>query len=154
MAKRKGRSGTVRVHKVVDARGRDFKVRLEDDGNLHLVTDDPVCDFCCLGAPAWTYPAARMEIVGHPVMTASRDDWACCEQCHAFIEAHDLDGLFEYIKKMFRRSLYEQRLAGKEMYEPGEVWENARQNVLRFFDARLGPPFRETKAQYHDRTGK
>lgn len=101
----------------------------------------PVCDFCL--APwhdEWTYPAAPMPIVGGPVIGGSDDDFAVCEECHRLLQASRIGELVERIVTM------------QPINEPPNEWRTykpkpiarraARENVLRFLDARKAPPYR------------
>jgi hypothetical protein len=102
---------------------------------------DEVCDFCLKPHPTWSYPAAPMEIVGHHAMSGSDDEWAACDECHALIEAHNLGGLVERVVAM--QPVH--RPADDVIYYPPVpvARRKARQNLLRFMDARTGPPTAE-----------
>lgn len=101
-----------------------------------------VCDFCLEPDPAWTYPAALMEVIGHPVITHSDDEWGACDECHRLIEAHDLGGLVERTVTMQPRHHPPDPLV---RYPPLPLFRRlARRNILRFMDARTGPPWHGT----------
>lgn len=123
----------------VDYLGRPYK-RYVEDGIEHVQGEEPVCEFCCRTTPQWEYPAAPMEIVGHPSITHSNDDWAACPVCHALIEAHDIDGLVQHAVKSQRRTIYELRMRGMDIGTIMDLETGLRQNILRFMDARMGPP--------------
>lgn len=124
----------------VDKEGRSYIHYLGDQGEHRVMGHDEVCDFCCVQPPTWEYPAAEMEIVGHPEMDASDDEWGACDDCHALIEAHKPDELIALVVKRQRRQIYEMRVAGHDVMLPPGMDASVRQNVLRFFDARTGRP--------------
>lgn len=105
------------------------------------------CDFCLkadlenLPSPAWEYPAAPMEIADGP-FTGSEDDFAACDDCYQLIEAHDIEALIARVVYMQPAHMPEGTLVdgGFVHYapEPQRV-APARENILRFMDARKGP---------------
>lgn len=136
----RGEDGSISIGKGVDWLGRDYRRVPDDDGRHRVGPVDAVCDFCCSNPPSWEYPAARMEIIGHPAIDASDDEWAACGVCHGFLEAHDLEALIEFIVATQRRVMAIRRAEGMDMVEPPKFTEAVRRNVLRFMDARTGPP--------------
>lgn len=101
-----------------------------------------ICDFCLGPDPRWAYPAAPMWLT-HPIFTRSEDDFAVCQPCHELLERGDILGLTD-------RILVEQprHVPGGTIRDGGVVtWPHpsvrrtqALANILRFMDARKGPP--------------
>lgn len=115
-----------------------FERAVADDGSARMLRTDgvEVCDFCLTPNPTWEYPAAPMEIVGHPLINRSDDEWGACDDCHRLIEAHKIGALVERLVKV----------QGEHQIGPGVSLKplpvarrEARHNILRFMDARLGP---------------
>lgn len=115
-----------------------FEPAFRDDGTLIMRRTDnvEVCDFCLTPGPTWEYPAAPMEIVGHPLIDRSDDEWGACDECHRLIEAHNIGALVERLVKV-----QGQHQIGPDVkLKPLPLARReARQNILRFMDARLGP---------------
>lgn len=112
-----------------------------EGGHQHVRRARPVCDFCLVPwEDAWTYPAVEMPIVGHALINASNDDWAVCDECHRLLQGSRIGELVERIVTM------------QPIHEPPNEWRRyrptpiarrvARENVLRFLDARKAPPYR------------
>lgn len=126
-----------------------YKTYRDEDGQLHAyLPGGPACDFCLTPfadvREAWTYPAAPMPVVGHPVITDSPDDWAACEICHKLIEAKRLGALVEWALAQQERMAPEGTIKGDHVvtYPPMAIRRRRfRENLLRFFDARTGPPY-------------
>jgi hypothetical protein len=110
-------------------------------GRQYVTRDQPVCDFCL--APwqeAWTYPAAEMPIVGGAIIGGSDDDWAVCDECHRLLAASRIGELVERMVEF------------QPINAPDNEWRHygpkalhrryARENVMRFLDARRAPPYR------------
>ncbi|WP_028058276.1 hypothetical protein [Candidatus Solirubrobacter pratensis] len=121
--------------------------RYEENGRTYVRRADHqiVCDFCLAPDPTWGYPAAEMEIVGqHPGgVNRSDDDWSACEECHALIEAHNVGGLVERMATFQPVHVPPNPVLGI-YYAPLPLRRRVhRRNVLRFMDARKGPPYRE-----------
>jgi hypothetical protein len=118
----------------------------EEDGKPHVTRreGDHRCDFCLAlidYATVWTYPCAPMPIVGPAgrVIQATDDDWAVCPDCHALIQGSKIGALVE-------RAVTQQPInePPNTLIRYGPVpmrrrW--MRENVLRFMDARTGPPW-------------
>jgi hypothetical protein len=105
---------------------------------------ETVCDFCL--APTtektgWTYPMAPMPISGPPgrPIDGSDDEWLICQDCHKLLQRSRINDLVERIAIMQPKN----ELAGYTAYPPVDVrLRYARENVLRFLDARNGAPYR------------
>jgi hypothetical protein len=97
----------------------------------------PMCDFCLSPDVKWEYPATRMPLVGHPLINESTGEWAACDGCKELIDAHKLGPLVE-------RSIRGQQEAARPdnaYTKPLPIWRRElRENLLRFMDARTGPP--------------
>lgn len=124
-----------------------FEVYRDDAGDLRAQRRDGTvrCDFCTSPDVRWEYPASPMEIVGHPVISGSDDEFITCERCHTFIERHDAAGLAEFSIAVQRRLLPRGSRVGDQVvdYPPRRRHVQLQlRNVLRFFDARTGPPRR------------
>lgn len=102
------------------------------------------CDFCLVRidlATVWTYPAVDMPIAGPPSrpFEASEDDWAVCPECHELLAASKIGPLVERIVKL--QPINEPETAVR-YYPPVSLRRRyARENVLRFLDARKAPPY-------------
>lgn len=117
--------------------------RLERGGRTYLGPKEEVCDFCLGPEPVWEYPAAEMEIVGGSLIDRSDDEWAACEGCHALLEAHKIGPLVERIVAKHREMKRRGDVAPGWVEPPLPIHRRlTRQNVLRFMDARTGPPRR------------
>jgi hypothetical protein len=125
---------------------RQYEYYVEDGKQrVRLADGREVCDFCLAPDPPWSYPQAPMPIVGHAVITHSDDDWGACDGCHELIQRGT-------IGKLVRRAVEEQRRHVPEgtRLPDGIVRYPSlsqslmlmRENVLRFMDARNGPPVR------------
>jgi hypothetical protein len=120
----------------------EFPFRLyRESGRQYLTRDTPVCDFCLTPwEDAWTYPAAEMPIVGGAIIEGTDDDWAVCDDCHRLLQRTAIGELVERMVKL------------QPINEPPNEWRRykplpiarrlARENVLRFLDARRGLPYR------------
>jgi hypothetical protein len=97
----------------------------------------PMCDFCLSRDVRWEYPAAPMDVTGHPFITHSHDEWAACDGCKDLLEAHKLGPLVE---RCIQGHLEAEKPA--EWTEPpmSVMRRQMRENLLRFMDARTGPP--------------
>jgi hypothetical protein len=117
----------------VDAHGRAYRL----DGLV-------VCDFCLGPGPTWEFPAAPMPIVGHATIGASDDEWAACDECAALVTASRLGELVERCVQR-QRELYPTGTPGPGgtivQHKPLPLARrDFRANLLRFLDARTGPP--------------
>lgn len=124
---------TTPPYKFIDVGGDTFAVR--EDGS-------EVCDFCLAPDPRWEFPATDMPIKGHPVMTDSYGSWGACDLCCKLIVASDIGRLVE--SSLSRQLIHEpeDRAAGV-VYPPLSIRRRQqRENILRFMDARTGPPTR------------
>lgn len=102
-----------------------------------------VCDFCLTPNPTWSYPTAPMPIQGHPVITASDDDWGVCNRCHELIKAGNIGALVRHAVDTQRQQVPPGTMLadGLVTYPSlGASYALMRENVLRFMDARNGPP--------------
>jgi hypothetical protein len=102
-----------------------------------------VCDFCLTPDPTWSYPTAPMPIAGHPVIGAS--DWGVCDKCHELLKAGNIGALVRHAVAEQRRQVPPGTVLadGLVTYPPiGTAYAVMRENVLRFMDARNGPPTR------------
>lgn len=97
-----------------------------------------VCDFCLIEGPTWDYPAGEMEIVGHPLINRSDDEWGACDECHDLIEAGNVNGLVYRMVYIHRWHDHggDPRIQNQPL---ALARRNARTNVLAFLDARTGP---------------
>lgn len=103
---------------------------------------EPVCDFCLAPGPTWEYPATAMDVVGHPTIAASADEWAACEECHRLIEAQKVGELISRVVVFQRRFVPPGSIVdgGVVVYPPMPVARaNARANVNEFMRRRTGP---------------
>jgi hypothetical protein len=103
-----------------------------------------ICDFCLAPDPPWTYPAAPMEL-DSAIFDASVDDFAVCDDCHQLIAAGDVAGLTLRIVQLQQVHVPPGTVidGGLVTYPPQLIaLERAKFNVLRFMDARTGPPTR------------
>lgn len=104
---------------------------------------DHRCDFCLARidyATVWTYPCAPMPIVGSTgrVIDASDDEWAVCPDCHELIQASRIGTLIERCVTLQPVHEPPSEIAYYPPLALRRRW--MRENVLRFLDARLGPP--------------
>lgn len=108
-----------------DAEGRQRAARTNDEW---------VCDFCLSPDPLWDYPAAEMEVLSS-ICNRSDDEWGACQKCHEYLQAGDIEGLVCW-------SVEQQRRLSAEYDMPPRTVHLAMQryNILRFMDARTGPP--------------
>lgn len=101
-----------------------------------------ICDFCSQRKPlTWSYPCGEVDLreLKNPLMTHSNDDWAACEECHALIEADDIEGLISYmLDQLLGESIKEMPLVGLV-----NVRRDMRKHLERFSAARTGPAVRE-----------
>lgn len=119
-----------------DPHGRTLFTREEVKGTVvETAPGQVVCDFCGAPSVAWSYPCGEMPIVGHHVITRTDDDWAACDNCHALIEAGNID-------RMARAMVERQR---KNVNNPAFIplprrraLRNQRINLIRFMKARIG----------------
>jgi hypothetical protein len=115
---------------------------LDEKGDVRVELSEPVCDFCLAPRPTWEYPAARMPILGHPVITDSDDEWLACDACHALIEARNIAELVEFslagqVKHVPPGAI---KAGGMAIYPPMPIRRRTqRENLRRFLDARCGP---------------
>lgn len=117
----------------------EYKIERDAEGKLRATRIDgvEVCDFCLAPEPKWEYPAADMEVVSS-IIDRSDDPWGACEECHRLLEASDIDGL---IARMVREQPIHYPPSSLLSYpEPEQARLICRRNVLRFMDARSGPP--------------
>lgn len=123
----------------------DYEIYVDEQGRRRARPRDHAirCDFCLatLAVPdCWTYPAAPMEIVGpegRPYQ-ASDDDWAACQTCHELIAGSRIGELVERMVAEHPRNFPETEA---RVYPPVSLRRRwARENLLRFMDARTGPP--------------
>lgn len=101
-----------------------------------------VCDFCLTPDPAWEYPARRMEIVGHPVIDISDDEWGACDRCRQLIDAQNFPALVRHAVRTQRKLVPDGTVRDEKVvrYPPLRQHEQLlMRNVLRFMDARSGP---------------
>lgn len=106
------------------------------------------CDFCLMlrPEPSWTYPTAPMELESptrnpiQAVFDGTDDDWLVCQACHELVQSSGIGALVERIVNL--QPMH--RPADEAVYYPPVPLRRraARQNVLRFMDARRGPPTR------------
>lgn len=116
---------------------------VERGGRTYLSPKEEVCDFCLGSDPVWEYPAAPMEIVGGSLIDRSDDEFAACEACHELLEAHRIGPLVERIVAAHRELVRRGQVAQGWVAPPLPIHRReTRENVLRFMDARLGPPRR------------
>lgn len=111
--------------------------RHERDGATYMDAKQPVCDFCLGPDPRWQYPAAPMPIQGHPLIDESDDEWCACDECKLLIEAHNLEGLLE---RCLELHMAMEIPADYRKPPRSVVRRTLRENLLRFMDARRGPP--------------
>lgn len=52
-----------------------------------------ICDFCSSPNPTWRYPCEDFEVLSPPFGVGSVGGWAACDECAAFIEKKDREGL-------------------------------------------------------------
>lgn len=104
---------------------------------------EPMCDFCSQRGPLpWSYPCDVVDLreMDNPVMTHSADDWAACEDCHALIEADDIEGL---ISLMLNRVLADS-IEEMSVNQLANARRQLRRHLARFSAARTGPAVRES----------
>jgi len=122
----------------IDPLGRTFFEQPRPEGGLYLepAPGQRVCDFCMTPNPAWEYPCGIVAIVGNPNITASDDEWAACDACHASIEAGNI---LKMVAGMVRRQ--NQQPLHPAFRSPPLKQQHAIQNanVRAFLAARTGP---------------
>jgi hypothetical protein len=97
----------------------------------------PVCDFCLSPDVRWEFPATNMPLKGHPLINESEGEWAACDGCKDLVAAHKLGPLVERCIK----GMQEAARPGYAHAKPLPIWRRElRENLLRFMDARTGPP--------------
>lgn len=105
-----------------------------------------ICDFCLGPDVAWDYPTAPITDTQHPVFTVlAGDGFAACESCHRALVLGDYEGLVWRIAAYQPVHVPEGTVVegGVVVYGPLEVQlTKARFAVLRFLEARTGPPTR------------
>lgn len=112
---------------------------VDEHGRPVASTSQPVCDFCLALNPTWEYPAAPMPIQGHHTIDRSEDEFAACDECHRMIEQKSVGALVERMVTEQRRHLTESGTAA--LFKPVPIHRReSREILLRFFDARTGPP--------------
>jgi hypothetical protein len=97
----------------------------------------PMCDFCLHPDVRWEYPATRMPVVGHALITHSEDEWGACDECKNLIEAHKLGPLVERCVKGQQEADFPAEYTTPPL---AIMRRQMRENLLRFMDARTGPP--------------
>jgi hypothetical protein len=106
-----------------------------------------ICDFCLGPDPVWDYPTAPIhDIEGPSPFTAlAGDGFACCRACHALLLRGDIVGLAERIVREQPVNVPpgSEKDGGIVVYpHRGAHRGYAMQAILRFMDARTGPPVR------------
>lgn len=104
-----------------------------------------VCDFCLTPDPPWEYPAAPMPITGHYLISRSDDSFGLCDTCHQLVQIGNIGRLVRWICEEQKRQMPAGTLLpdGFVAYPSLSIMlVQVRENVLRFLDARSGPPVR------------
>lgn len=115
---------------------RDFNRTVEGGREIITPRGEPMCDFCLLRGPTWEYPATLMPLKGHPLVDATDDEWGACDECHDLIEAKRIGPLVERCVN----GHIEAATAGVRVPPTPILRRELREKLLRFFDARTGPP--------------
>lgn len=111
--------------------------RTQEGDRTAITPTDPVCDFCLLPQPEWEFPAAPLQLVGHPLVDWSDDEWAACTACKELVEAGKIG---ELVERSIKGHTEAQR-PGYVVTKPLAIWRReTRENMRRFMDARTGPP--------------
>lgn len=118
------------------------------DGQVFRKDGQEVCDFCLAPGPTWEFPAAPMPVHGHFVIGASVDEWAACDTCKELIVASKLGALIEHCVSTQRElwptgtpGTLPSGARGVVAHPPLPLHRRQmRENLLRFLDARTGPP--------------
>jgi hypothetical protein len=112
-----------------------------EHGQQYVTRDKPVCDFCLTPwADEWTYPAAEMPIVGAPIIDGTDDDWAVCDKCHELLKNTKIG---ELVERMVELQPTNDPPNEWRRYPPKPLHRRlARENVMRFLDARKAAPYR------------
>lgn len=118
------------------------------DGRAFRMDGQVVCDFCLTPDPTWRFPAAPMSLHGHAFVGLSDDDFAACDECKEMIVASKIGPLVERCVALHRARYPEGTPGSLPGMGMGVVRQPAlpihrqqmRKNILRFLDARKGPP--------------
>lgn len=92
---------------------------------VRVAIADPMCDFCMAPKPPWAYPAKFVPVSAYAILN-DVEHWSVCDLCHRLLETEDIDGL---VKRIFDSPSHLTR-------------KRIRRIIVRFLDARMGPPTR------------
>jgi hypothetical protein len=106
-----------------------------------------ICDFCLGPDPAWDYPTAPIDHIDgpSPFSALAGDGFAVCTACHVLLVRGDTVALADRIvrEQPINVPPGSEQDGGVVVYpHPAARRGYAMQAILRFMDARLGPPAR------------